>query len=64
MAINLLLHRIKTGSLQTGLVFVGISLLTSALLILVLRKNVVPEAGVIIATQANPAAAPIADIGP
>jgi len=54
----------KTGSLQTGLVFVGMSLLTSALLILALRKNVVPEAGAITTTQANPAAAPIADIGP
>ena len=51
----------KTGNLQTGLVFVGISLLTSALLILALRKNAVPEAGVIDMTQANLAATPDVD---
>jgi MFS transporter, ACS family, tartrate transporter len=33
----------KTGSLQTGLALVGITLLTSAMLILALRKRVVPE---------------------
>jgi nitrate/nitrite transporter NarK len=33
----------KTGSFKTGLVFVGLSLLTSALLILALRKRSAPE---------------------
>jgi MFS transporter, ACS family, tartrate transporter len=32
----------KTGSFKTGLVFVGLSLLTSAMLILVLRKRGAP----------------------
>src|SRR5215469_3223793 len=50
----------KTGSLQTGLVFVGISLLTSALLILALRKNVVPETGAV--AMASSAAMPTPDI--
>ena len=40
----------KTGSLQSGLVFVGISLLTSAILILALRKRIAPERGAVAAT--------------
>ena len=40
----------KTGSLQTGLVFVGISLFTSAILILALRKRIVPESRAVATT--------------
>ena len=47
----------ETGSLQTGLVFIGISLLTSAVLILALRKRIAPETGAAAMTQASPAVA-------
>jgi nitrate/nitrite transporter NarK len=52
----------KTGSLQTGLVFVGISLLTSAMLILALRKKRAPETGAV--AMASSAAMPTPDIDP
>jgi ACS family tartrate transporter-like MFS transporter len=52
----------KTGNLQTGLVFIGISLLTSAVLILALRKRRGPATGAIAMTQSNPAVMPTADI--
>jgi MFS transporter, ACS family, tartrate transporter len=38
----------RTGSFKTGLVFVGISLLTSAMLILALRRRSASEAGAVI----------------
>jgi MFS transporter, ACS family, tartrate transporter len=41
----------KTGSFNTGLVFVGLSLLTSALLILALRKRNALEAGAVAPVQ-------------
>ena len=52
----------KTGSLQTGLVFVGISLLTSAMLILALRRTRAPETGAVAMTQVSPTAVPTADV--
>jgi len=53
----------KTGSLGTGLVFVGISLLTSAILILVWRKRKAPEIGPVPKAQASSTAVlPTADI--
>ena len=54
----------KTGSLQTGLVFVGISLFASAMLILALRKKRELEMGAVAMPQANPAVMPTADIDP
>jgi MFS transporter, ACS family, tartrate transporter len=45
----------KTGNLQSGFVFVGISLFTSAMLILALRKRSVPETGAIAMVQSSPA---------
>jgi len=52
-----------TGSLGTGLVFVGISLLTSAILILVWRKRKAPEIGPVPSAQASSTAVlPTADI--
>jgi len=53
----------KTGSLQTGLFSVGISLLTSPMLILALRKRA-PETGAVAMTQTSPAAMPMADLDP
>ena len=38
----------RTGSFKTGLAFVGISLLTSAMLILALRRRSASEAGAVI----------------
>jgi ACS family tartrate transporter-like MFS transporter len=52
----------KTGSLQTGLVFGGISLLTAAMLILALRKRAAPEIGPVPKAQASPAVLPTAGI--
>jgi MFS transporter, ACS family, tartrate transporter len=46
---------LKTGSLRSGLVFVGVSLLTSATLILALRKRATPEMR-IVAMKASPVA--------
>jgi nitrate/nitrite transporter NarK len=54
----------KTGSLQTGLVFVSISLLTSAMLILALRKRSAPEPNPVGITQVSPAVMPTAGIDP
>jgi ACS family tartrate transporter-like MFS transporter len=54
----------KTGSLQTGLVFVSISLLTSAMLILALRKRSAPEPNPVGMTQVSPAVMPTAGIDP
>jgi len=54
----------KTGSLQTGLIVVGISLLTSSMLILALRKKRAPEVDGEAMTHANPTILPTADIDP
>jgi ACS family tartrate transporter-like MFS transporter len=51
----------KTGSLQTGFVFLGISLLISAMLIFALRVTRAPETGAVAMTPASPTAAPTAD---
>jgi ACS family tartrate transporter-like MFS transporter len=53
----------KTGSFHGGLVVVGFSLVTSALLILALRKRVVPEMGAVAMTRGSPAVSPPADVG-
>jgi nitrate/nitrite transporter NarK len=53
----------KTGSFHGGLVFVGFSLFASAMLILALRKRVVPEVGAVAVTQGSPAVSPPADVG-
>jgi len=52
----------RTGSFRGGLVFAGISLFASAMLILALRKRVVPEVGAVAMTQASPAVSPSADV--
>ena len=52
----------KTGSLQTGFVFIGFSLFASSMLILMLPR--VPEMGTVAMTQASSAASPSADIDP
>lgn len=54
----------KTGSFQTGLFFVGISLLTSAMLILALRKRTAPETGALAMAQSSSAVMPTADADP
>jgi hypothetical protein len=52
----------QTGSFRGGLVVVGFSLVTSALLILALRKRIVPEMGAVAMTQGSPAVLPMTDI--
>jgi len=52
----------ETGSPGRGLVFVSISMLTSAMLILALRKKRMLEAGAVAMAQASPTATPTADI--
>jgi len=47
----------RTGSLHGGLLFAGISLFTSAMLILALRRTT-PEAGGMTMTQATPICLP------
>jgi MFS family permease len=46
----------RTGSFHGGLVFAGVSLFTSAILMLVLRKQIAPEKGAVKIKQTNPAA--------
>jgi ACS family tartrate transporter-like MFS transporter len=48
----------KTGNLQAGLVFVGISLFRSAMLILALRKRSALETGAVAMAQSSPAVMP------
>jgi MFS transporter, ACS family, tartrate transporter len=48
----------RTGSFRGGLVLAGISLFASAMLILALRKRVVPEVEAVAMTQVVPAATP------
>jgi ACS family tartrate transporter-like MFS transporter len=53
----------RTGSFHGGLVLAGTSLFASAMLILALRKSIVPEVGAVGMTQASPAVFPPADVG-
>jgi ACS family tartrate transporter-like MFS transporter len=48
----------KTGSFHAGLLFVGVSLFASAMLILALRKRITPEMDAVKMTQASPAVLP------
>jgi ACS family tartrate transporter-like MFS transporter len=52
----------RTGSFRGGLVFAGISLFTSAMLILALRKRIATETSAATTTQISPTAVPSADI--
>src|ERR1700745_2822085 len=52
----------KTGSLQPGLVFVGLLLFGSAVLILALRKRIAPDTRAVTIAQVSPAAVPTADL--
>jgi MFS transporter, ACS family, tartrate transporter len=52
----------KTGGSHVGLVFVGISLFTSAMLILALRKRIAPETEPIATAQRSPVFLPTPDI--
>ena len=45
----------RTGSFRGGLVFAGVSLFASAMLMLVLRKRTAPETGAVAVTQVSPA---------
>jgi ACS family tartrate transporter-like MFS transporter len=45
----------QTGNLQSGLVFIGISLFTSAMLILGLRKRSAPQTGTVVMAPSGPA---------
>ena len=51
----------QTGSFRSGLVFAGVSLFISAILILALRKRIAPETEPIVRTQGSPAVLPTAD---
>jgi ACS family tartrate transporter-like MFS transporter len=51
----------RTGSFRDGLLFMGISLFVSAMLILALRRRIAPEKGAIAMTRASTAAMPITD---
>jgi hypothetical protein len=53
----------RTGSFHGGLVLAGTSLFASAMLMLALRKSIVPEVGAVGMTQASPAVFPPADVG-
>jgi len=53
----------QTGSFRGGLVVASVSLFTSAMLILALRKRIVPEVGSVAMIQASPAGSPPADVG-
>jgi len=53
-----------TGSFRGGLVFTGVSLFTSAMLILALRKRIAPGVGAVAMAQASPAPIPTSDIDP
>jgi ACS family tartrate transporter-like MFS transporter len=52
----------RTGSFRGGLVFAGISLFTSAMLILALRKRITSEMGTVAMTQVSPAILPTPNI--
>jgi ACS family tartrate transporter-like MFS transporter len=52
-----------TGRFHGGLVVAGVSLFIWAMLILALRKGIVPEVGAVGMTQASPAVFPPADVG-
>jgi len=54
----------KTGSFHGGLVFAGVSLFTSAVLLLALRKSIAPETGAVAMTQASPAVTPTTGMDP
>ena len=51
----------RTGSFRGGLVFAGVSLFGSAMLMLVLRKRTAPETGTVAVTQVSPAVTPTAE---
>lgn len=48
----------RTGSFHGGLIFAGISLIVSAMLILTLRKRIAPETSAATTVQINPAVVP------
>jgi ACS family tartrate transporter-like MFS transporter len=52
----------RTGSFRGGLIFAGISLFVSAMLIFALRERTAPETCAIATTQSTPAAMPAADL--
>jgi len=51
----------RTGSFRGGLVFAGVSLFGSAMLMLVLRKRTAPETGAVAVTQVSPLVTPTAE---
>jgi ACS family tartrate transporter-like MFS transporter len=54
----------RTGSFHGGLVFAGISVFTSAMLMLALRKRTAPEKGAVAMTRPIPAVIPTTDLDP
>jgi len=54
----------RTGSFHGGLVFAGVSLFTSAILMLALRKRIAPKTIAVAMKQSSPAAIPTADSDP
>jgi len=52
----------QTGSFRGGLVFAGVSLFASAMLMLALRKRTTPETRAVAMTQPSPAVLPMTDI--
>ena len=52
----------RTGSFRGGLVFAGMSLFISAMLILALRKRIASDTSAVTMAQVSPAAVPTADI--
>jgi len=54
----------RTGSFHGGLVFASVSLFTSAILMLALRKRIAPGVGAVAMAQASPAVRPTAGIDP
>jgi len=52
----------RTGSFHGGLIVAGVSLFISAMLILALRKRMVPEVGAVEITQASPAVLPTPNV--
>jgi uncharacterized membrane protein len=51
----------RTGSFRGGLVFAGVSLFASAMLMLALQKRIAPETEPIVRAQGSPAVLPTAD---
>ena len=54
----------RTGSFRGGLVFAGISLFASAMLMLALRKRTAPEKGAVAMTRSSPAVIPTGGVDP